>query len=126
MNKKGQENARAFYLETWNASANFTIDRIGRGIIHIPFMCISIFGGIQPGPIAFYVSRMRSGDDNDYNFLQRFQVMVWPKSIPWKPYDGNLDEELERDIKSIYHWLDQLSFNGEGDPTVLEFSNVMF
>lgn len=123
MNKKGQENARAFYLETWNASANFTSDRIGRGIIHIPFMCLSVFGGIQPGPIASYVSRMRSGDDNDDGFLQRFQVMVWPNSIPWKPYKSNLDEELERDIKGIYRWLDQLPFDGDGNPTVLEFSN---
>ena len=68
-------------------------------VIHIPFMCLSVFGGIQPGPIASYVSRMRSGDDNDDGFLQRFQVMVWPNSIPWKPYNGNLDDELERDIK---------------------------
>lgn len=29
MNKKGQENARAIYLETCNASANFTSDRLG-------------------------------------------------------------------------------------------------
>ena len=81
MNKKGQENARAFYLETWNASANFTSDRIGRGLIHIPSMCLSVFGGIQPGPIASYISRMHSGDDNDDGFLQRFQVMVWPKQF---------------------------------------------
>ena len=123
MNKKGQENARAFYLETWNASANFTSDRIGRGLIHIPFMCLSVFGGIQPGPISTYVSRMRSGDDNDDGFLQRFQVMVWPKSIPWTPYNGHLDEELERDIKAIYRWLDQLAFDKDGNPTILEFSD---
>jgi Protein of unknown function (DUF3987) len=123
MNKKGQENARAFYLETWNASANFTSDRIGRGVIHIPAMCLSVFGGIQPGPIASYVSRMRSGDDNDDGFLQRFQVMVWPKSIPWIPYTGTLDEEMERDIKRIYLWLDQLTFDQHGEPIVLEFSD---
>jgi putative DNA primase/helicase len=123
MNKKGQENARAFYLETWNASSNFTSDRIGRGIIHIPFMCLSVFGGTQPGPIASYVSRMRLGDDNDDGFLQRFQVMVWPNSIPWKPYKGNLDEELERDIKRIYQFLDQMTFDEKGNPIILEFSD---
>lgn len=123
MNKKGQESARAFYLETWNASANFTSDRIGRGMIHIPFMCLSVFGGIQPGPIASYVSGMRSGDDNDDGFLQRFQIMVWPNSIPWKPYNGTLDEELERDIKGIYRWLDQLAFDKDGNPIILEFSD---
>jgi hypothetical protein len=123
MNKKGQENARAFYLETWNASANFTSDRIGRGVIHIPHMCLSVFGGIQPGPISSYVSRMRSGDDNDDGFLQRFQVMVWPNSIPWTPYKNNLDEELERDIKGIYRWLDKLAFEDDANPTILEFSD---
>jgi putative DNA primase/helicase len=123
MNKKGQENARAFYLETWNASQNFTSDRVGRGVIHIPFMCLSVFGGIQPGPISSYVSRMCSGHDNDDGFLQRFQVMVWPKSIPWTPYRGNLDEELERDIKGIYRWLDQLTFDKDGNPIILEFSD---
>lgn len=123
INKKGQENARAFYLETWNASSNFTSDRIGRGLIHIPFMCLSVFGGTQPGPIASYVSRMRSGDDNDDGFLQRFQVMVWPNSIPWKPYKGNLDEELERDIKRIFQSLDQMTFDEKGNPVILEFSD---
>lgn len=49
--------------------------------------------------------------------------MVWPNSIPWKPYKGNLDEELERDIKRIYQLLDQMTFDEKGNSVILEFSD---
>jgi hypothetical protein len=42
------QSQRAFYLEAWSGDSGFTIDRIGRGTIHVEDCCISLFGGIQP------------------------------------------------------------------------------
>jgi putative DNA primase/helicase len=38
---------RPFYLESWTGDQSYNVDRIGRGSIHIPAVCLSIFGGIQ-------------------------------------------------------------------------------
>src|SRR5690606_11846617 len=42
--KDGHESDRAFYLEAWNGYGSFTVDRIGRGTIHVDNICIAIFG----------------------------------------------------------------------------------
>ena len=46
--KSGHESDRTFFLEGWNGLGSFDTDRIGRGSIFIPNLCIGIFGGIQP------------------------------------------------------------------------------
>src|SRR5690606_21503852 len=48
LQKFGREGDREFYLESWNGYGSYTVDRVGRGTIHIPSLCLSIFGGIQP------------------------------------------------------------------------------
>ncbi|MHB8368810.1 MAG: YfjI family protein [Leptospirales bacterium] len=78
LDREGHENDRAFYLEAWNGTGGYECDRIGRGTVRIPAVCLSILGGIQPGPLADYVreaSRNGSGADG---LLQRFQLLVWP------------------------------------------------
>lgn len=80
LDKQGRESDRAFYLEAWKGTeAPFTVDRIARGSISIPALCISILGGIQPGPLARYVLDAQTADSagND-GLLQRFQLLVWP------------------------------------------------
>ena len=52
MDRQGHEGDRGFYLEAWNGNGSYTFDRIGRGTHHIPNVCLSIFGSIQPGPLA--------------------------------------------------------------------------
>ncbi len=46
-----REGDREFYLESWNGNGSFTVDRIGRGTLHVPNLCLSIFGGIQPSKL---------------------------------------------------------------------------
>src|SRR5208337_4806446 len=46
--KIGHEGDRTFFLEGWNGTDSFDTDRIGRGSILIPNLCVSVFGGIQP------------------------------------------------------------------------------
>lgn len=77
LEKEGREQDRAFFLESWNGTGSFTWDRIGRGTIHVPSVCLSVLGGIQPAKISPYLRSMSSGTGDD-GLLQRFQLLVWP------------------------------------------------
>jgi hypothetical protein len=81
--KEGKEGDKAFYLEGWNGTASFNIDRIGRGSLHIKNLCISVFGGIQPELLERYLAGITSSLDNDGR-IQRFQVMVYPNAVAWE------------------------------------------
>ncbi len=80
---EGKEGDKAFYLEGWNGTASFNIDRIGRGSLHIKNLCISVFGGIQPDLLERYLAKISNSLDNDGR-IQRFQVMVYPSPVPWE------------------------------------------
>src|SRR5262249_55709553 len=55
MDRQGHENDRAFYCEAWNGTGRYVYDRIGRGTLVIESACISLLGGIQPGPLHRYL-----------------------------------------------------------------------
>ena len=78
LDRAGREADRAFYLESWNGNGSFEVDRIGRGSIHVPALCVSLLGGIQPGPLVQYVMDAVEDADKADGLLQRFQVMVYP------------------------------------------------
>lgn len=80
--REGREGERAFYLEAWNGNASFDTDRIGRGSIFIPNLCVSIFGGIQPDKLVGYLEQAANALAND-GMLQRFQLLVYPDHHPW-------------------------------------------
>jgi putative DNA primase/helicase len=78
LERQGRESERAFYLECWSGDSGFTIDRIGRGSIHVEHCCVSLFGGIQPARLRAYLAdALRDGPTND-GLIQRFQLLVWP------------------------------------------------
>lgn len=81
--KEGREGDRAFYLEGWNGTGSFNIDRIARGSLHIKNLCLSVFGGIQPELLERYLAGMSASLDNDGR-VQRFQVLVYPDSVKWE------------------------------------------
>ena len=81
--KEGREGERAFYLEAWNGNASFDTDRIGRGSIFIPNLCVSIFGGIQPDKLTGYLEQAANALAND-GMLQRFQLLVFPDHRAWE------------------------------------------
>jgi Protein of unknown function (DUF3987) len=78
LEKNNHEGDRQFYLESWNAKGSYDVDRIGRGELHIPAICLSLLGGIQPGPLARYVADAASEDAGNDGLIQRFQLLVWP------------------------------------------------
>lgn len=78
LDRQGREQERAFFLEAWNGDSSFSIDRIGRGHIHVGACCLSMLGGIQPGRLRSYmVDALRDGPSND-GLIQRFQLLVFP------------------------------------------------
>lgn len=78
LDRSGHENDRAFYLESWNGNGSYTYDRIGRGTLYIEAACMSILGGIQPGPLAKYLREAVKGGSGDDGLMQRFQLLVYP------------------------------------------------
>jgi hypothetical protein len=82
LDRYGREEQRAFYLEAWNGDSGFTVDRIGRGSVHVEHCCISLFGGIQPSRLRSYLAEaLADGPSND-GLIQRFQLLVWPDPQP--------------------------------------------
>jgi len=78
LDKQGREGERGFFLQAWNGDAGFNIDRIGRGSIHVPAVCVSLLGNIQPSRLRGYLSEVLEGGPSDDGLFQRFQVVVWP------------------------------------------------
>jgi hypothetical protein len=82
LDRQGREQERSFFLEAWNGDSPFTVDRIGRGSVHVPAACVSLFGNIQPSRLRSYLSDAITGGPGDDGLFQRFQVLVWPDTHP--------------------------------------------
>jgi hypothetical protein len=80
--REGNEGDRAFYLEGFNGTGSFNIDRIGRGSLLVKTVCLSVFGGIQPELLERYLAGMVNSLDNDGR-IQRFQLLVYPDPVAW-------------------------------------------
>lgn len=78
LDKQGQEGSRAFYLQAYDGNQGYTFDRIQRGTVHVPRVCLAMIGGIQPGRIQEYVRGAVAGGSADDGLLQRFGLTVWP------------------------------------------------
>lgn len=88
LDREGQETARAFYLEAWYGSGQFTYDRIGRGTLHIQTAMVSVIGAIQPGPLSEYLAGAARHGKADDGLMQRLQLAVWPDvGTKWKNVD---------------------------------------
>ena len=112
LDKQGREGDRAFYLESWNGTGSFDVDRIGRGSIHIPALCLSILGGIQPGPLSSYVYQAVQGEQGADGLLQRFQLAVWPDPPKsWRKVDRYPDAEAKNRVYEVFKKLDSLKVN---------------
>ena len=120
LDKQGREADRAFYLESWNGTGSFEIDRIGRGSLHVPALCVSILGGIQPGPLRSYVYEGARGGKGADGLLQRFQLLVWPDPPkgPWRNVDRLPDAEAKERAFAVYEGLDALSPERDGVPAL--------
>jgi hypothetical protein len=110
LDKQRREGDRSFYLESWNGTGSFDVDRIGRGSLHIPALCLSILGSIQPGPLSTYVYQATQGEKGDDGLLQRFQLLVWPDPQPtWRNVDRWPNVEAKNRAYEVFRRLDALN-----------------
>jgi hypothetical protein len=111
LDREGREGSRSFYLEAWNGNGAFTFDRVSRGRTHVAGLCVSIMGGIQPGPLQAYIRQtVGNGTGND-GLLQRFQVAVWPDIAKgsWRDVDRWPDTKAKNEAFAVFRHLDELT-----------------
>lgn len=106
LDREGRESDRAFWLECWNGTGAFTVDRIGRGTVRIEACAVSILGGMQPGKLAEYVRGAIRGGFSDDGLIQRFQLAVYP-DLPtnWSYCDRRADPSSEARAWSTFQRL---------------------
>jgi hypothetical protein len=78
LERQERKSERQFFLEGWSGHSGYIVDRIGRGSIHVPHCCLSVFGGIQPNRIRSYLTDVLRGGPTDDGLIQRFGLLVWP------------------------------------------------
>jgi Protein of unknown function (DUF3987)/Toprim domain/CHC2 zinc finger len=121
LDRQGREGERAFCLQAWNGDTGHTIDRIGRGTIHVAACCMSMLGGIQPSRLRSYlVDALYDGPAND-GLIQRFQILVWPDTVRnWEYIDRSPDRAIQERIEQIFRTLVRL---GTASPLVFRFAS---
>jgi Protein of unknown function (DUF3987) len=109
LEKPGREGDRAFFLEAWAGTGSFNVARIGRGSFCVPALCLSILGGIQPGPLSSYVrGALKDGEKAD-GLLQRFQITALPDvSEEWENIDRYPNTEAKNRAFGVFEKLDAL------------------
>jgi hypothetical protein len=121
LDRAGREGERAFCLQAWNGDTGHTIDRIGRGTIHVEACCMSMLGGIQPGRLRSYlVDALEDGPSND-GLVQRFQLLVWPDTVPdWNYVDRAPDAASEQGAARVFRKLVEMDAE---NPARLRFAS---
>lgn len=118
LDKEGNEEARAFYLEAWNGTGSFTFDRIGRGTVRVESNTVSLLGGIQPDLLTGYVREAVRGGVGADGLLQRFQLAVWPDtSKDWRNVDRWPDTKARTEVFAVFQHLDGLTAEKAGADT---------
>ena len=113
LDREGREGSRAFYLEAWDGTGSFTFDRIGRGTVEIEAACVSVLGGIQPGPLSAYLAGAMKGGVGDDGLMQRFQLLVWPDAPrTWVNVDRKPDTAARQAAREVFKRLDALDPGG--------------
>ena len=109
LDKPGREGDREFYLEAWNGTDSYTIDRIGRGTLYVPALVMSVVGGIQPGKLKRYIDDALADGAGADGLLQRLQLTVWPDDLgEWTAPDRSRDAGAKERAYKIFMWLDDL------------------
>ena len=111
--REGREGERAFFLEAWNGNQSFDTDRIGRGSIFIPNLCVSIFGGIQPDKLTSYLEQAEHALAND-GMLQRFQILLYPDHRAWEWRDRYPNRDARNSAFSVFESLAEFDPVGWG------------
>jgi len=109
LDKEGREGSRSFYIEAWDGTGRFTFDRIGRGTVEIEAACVSLLGGIQPGPLQAHLRAALAGGAGDDGLIQRFQLLIWPDTpTSYKHVDRRPDTLACQQAWEVFKRLDAM------------------
>jgi putative DNA primase/helicase len=123
LDKQGQEGSRAFYLTSYDGNQGYTFDRIARGTVHIPRVCLAMIGGIQPGRIQEYVRGAVAGGSADDGLLQRFGLTVWPDVTgDYVHVDQWPDTPAKQTAWAVFERLAVLEPDSDTDPVIWRFT----
>ena len=123
LDRVGQEGSRSFYLTSYDGNQSYTFDRIMRGTVHLPRLCLAMIGGIQPGRIQEYVRGAVSGGNADDGLLQRFSMTVWPDIVgAYVHVDQTPDLPARDNAWAIFARLAELLPDDGNLPVVWRFS----
>jgi hypothetical protein len=112
--KEDHQSDRAFFLEGFNGLNSYTADRIGRGHIHTPHNCVSLFGGIQPTKLTSYLYAAMRGHNND-GLVQRLQVLVYPdEPATWALVDTPINVDAKQTAYQAIQRLAMMDFRQHG------------
>jgi hypothetical protein len=129
LDKPDRGSDRAFFIEGWSGDVEHLLDRVTRGYKRIP-ICLSILGGIQPGPLIRYVGEaMEDEGERADGLLQRFQLLVWPNHHDRKRTDIPPDKTARNQAYEVYEKLAELDpeefgavYDDGNDPPYVHFS----
>jgi len=125
LDKQGQEGSRAFYLQSYDGNQGYTFDRIGRGTVHIPRVCLAMIGGIQPGRIQEYVRGAVAGGSADDGLLQRFGLLVWPDVAgEFIHVDQWPDTPAKQTAWAVFERLAALQAASDTEPVIWRFDDA--
>lgn len=124
MDTQGQETARAFYLQAFNGNQGFTFDRIQRGEVYIPRVCLAMLGGIQPARLHDYVLNAVEGGAGDDGLLQRFSLAVYPDiNQAFALIDQYPDTPARQAANDVFDRLAALEPDEDGKPRTHNFDS---
>jgi putative DNA primase/helicase len=107
--REGHEADRAFFLESWDGKGDYTVDRIGRGTIHVSANCLSVFGTIQPAVLADYLRAAVRGGANDDGLVQRLQLLITGDEDVWTGIDSPPDAAAYDRTLQVFRNLDRMA-----------------
>jgi len=112
-------------LQSYDGNQGYTFDRIGRGTVHIPRVCLAMIGGIQPGRIQEYVRGAVAGGGADDGLLQRFGLAVWPDVAgEFVHVDQWPDTPAQQIAWAVFERLAGLQPASDTEPVVWRFSEA--
>jgi len=98
--------------EAWNGDGSHEVDRIGRGSLFVKAVCVSVLGGIQPGPLLSYVEGAFDDGESADGLLQRLQVLVYPDRGRFDPTDLSPDLDARDRAYKVFKGLADLDVGG--------------
>lgn len=111
LSREERAGMRAFLLTGADGRSGYTFDRIGRGLnLHVPRVCLSLFGTTQPGRIGTFLRNAIHGGDLDDGLMQRFGLLAWP-DMPsnWRNIDRWPDTDARRLVFEVFARLDMMT-----------------